>query len=78
MTRSLKKTLHRPRAFASHELIELADNFPADGIGAEDHSPDRGSDEQYWRDRKQRVVGKGRAEARRIVIPPGPERTAEY
>jgi hypothetical protein len=36
LTRSLKKTLHRPRAFASHELIELANNFPADGIGAED------------------------------------------
>ena len=44
LTRSLEKTLHRPRAFASDELIELADNFPADGIGAEDHSRDRGSD----------------------------------
>ena len=46
-------------AFASHELIDLADNFPADGIGAEDHPSDRGSDEQHWRGRKQRVVRQG-------------------
>src|SRR5688572_18390995 len=66
------------RAFASNELIQLPYNFPADGLGAEDHPRDRSRDEQYWRDCKQRVVGKGRTEARCIVIPPGPERLREY
>lgn len=66
------------RAFASNQLIQLANNFPADGLGPEDHTGDRGGDEQYWRDREQRVVGKGRAEARCIVIPPGPECGPEY
>ena len=72
LTRALEKTPHGLRAFASDELVELADKFPADGLGAEDHPRDRGSNEQHWRDRKQRVVGEGRAESRGIIIPPGP------
>ena len=56
LTRSLKKTLHRVRAFAADELIELAHNLPADGLGAEGHARDRGGDEQDGRERKQRVV----------------------
>jgi hypothetical protein len=43
-------------------LIELTDNFPANGLRAEDHSRDSGSDQQYWRDRKQRVTSERRAE----------------
>jgi hypothetical protein len=78
LTCSLEKILHRVRAFAPNELIELADNFPADGLRTEDHTRDRGCDEQDWRDRKQRVVGERRAEARGIVVPPGSKCGAEY
>ena len=77
MTRSLEKALHRERAFASHELIELAHDFPADSLGTKDHTADRGGDEEHWRDCKQRVVSKGCTEAECIVVPPGPERSPE-
>ena len=45
LTRAIKTTLHCLRAFASNELIELAHNFPADGLSAEDHTRDRGGDD---------------------------------
>ena len=78
LTRSLEKTLHRARAVASNELIELADDFPADGFGTENHARDRGGDQQHWSDREERVVRERRAEARSIVIPPGSECRPEY
>jgi hypothetical protein len=70
--------LHRARAFGADELIELACNLAADGVGAEGHTRDGGGDEQYWSDRKQGVVGEGRAQAWCIVIPPVPECGPEY
>ncbi len=59
----LEKALHRARAFAADELIELAHDFPADGLGAEHHTRDGDGHEQDRRDRKQGVVGERRAEA---------------
>ena len=75
---AFEKTLHGERALAADQLIELADDLPADGLGAEDHARNGGGDEQDGRDRKQRVVGERRAEAEGIVVPPGPQRGPEY
>jgi hypothetical protein len=75
---ALEKTLYGARAFASDEMIELADNLAADRLGAEYHACDRRRDEQYWRDRKQRVVGERGAEADGVVIPPRPECSTEH
>ena len=69
----LEKTLHGARTLAADQVIELAHDFPAHGLGAEDHAPDCGGDEENWRDRKQRVICERRAEAKCIVIPPRPE-----
>ena len=57
MAGSFEKTLYGARTLASNEVIELSDNFPADRFGSDDHPRDGGGDEQYGRDRKERVVG---------------------
>ena len=75
---SFEKTLYGARTLASDEVIELSDNFPADGLGAEHHARDSGCDEQYRCDRKQRVVGERRAEAEGVVVPPRPDRRLEH
>ena len=75
---SFEKTLYGARTLASNEVIELSNNFPADGLGAEHHARDRGCDEQYWRDRKERVIGERRAEAGGVVVPPRPECRFEH
>src|SRR4029079_13746813 len=75
---SFEKALYGARTLASNEVIELSDNFPADRLGAEDHPRDGGGDEQYWRDRKERVVGERRAEAEGVVVPPRHDRRFEY
>src|SRR4030095_16087476 len=75
---SFEKTLYGARTLASNEVIELSNNFPADGLGAEHHARDSGGDEQYRCDRKQRVVGERRAKAECVVIPPCPECRLEH
>ena len=67
---ALEKTLYGACTLGSDEVIELSNNFPADGLGAEHHARDSGCDEQDWRDRKQRVVGERCAQADGVVIPP--------
>ena len=54
---ALEKTLYGARTLGSDEMIELSDNFSADGLGAEHHARDSRCDEQNWREREQRVVG---------------------
>ena len=78
LTRSIEKTLHGVRTLPPDKVIDLGDDLSAHRIGAEDEPRDSSCDQQYWRDRKQRVVGEGRAKARRIVVPPGPECGTEY
>jgi len=46
------RRLYGARTLASNEVIELSNNFPADGLGAEHHARDSGCDEQYRCDRK--------------------------
>ena len=67
---ALEKALHGERAFASDEVIELADDLAAHSLGAEHHARDRRGDQQDRRDREQRVVGERRAQPRAVVVPP--------
>ena len=69
---ALEKALHGQRALASDQMIELADDLPAHGLGTEHHARDRRGDQQDRRDREQRVIGERRAEPRAVIIPPGP------
>lgn len=69
---ALEKTLHGERSLAPDEVIELAHNLAAHGLGTEHHAGDRCGDEQYRGDRKQRVVGQRRAETGAVIVPPGP------
>ena len=62
MAGPLEKTLYGASAFAPDEVIELPDNLSPNGLGAEDHPGDGSGDQQDWRNRKQRVVGEGRAQ----------------
>ena len=59
---ALEQTLHGARALASNQVIELSHELAADGLGAENHTCDRGCDEEEARSQRA---------CRRRARPPG-------
>ena len=78
MTGALEETLHGARPLRADQVVELSDDLPADGFGAEHDARDTGGDEQDGRERKERVERKRGAEPKGVVIPPGPQRGSEH
>ena len=56
MAGAFEKTLHGARTVGADQLIELPDDLPSSGLGAEHEARNSGGNEQDGRERKQRVV----------------------